>query len=73
MASPKRLNVEVLNDLNNTGHHPASQGLQRETLRLKCSGLTGSDTARRSVEPSTLSLLGPVRRMETSNGTGFAG
>lgn len=35
----------------------------RETLRLKCSGLSDADLARRSVEPSTLSLLGLVRHM----------
>jgi uncharacterized damage-inducible protein DinB len=36
---------------------------QRETLELKCSGLDATDLARRSVEPSTLSLLGLVRHM----------
>jgi uncharacterized damage-inducible protein DinB len=36
---------------------------QRETLELKCSGLDAADLARRSVEPSTLSLLGLVRHM----------
>ncbi len=36
---------------------------QRETLELKCSGLGAWDLARRSVEPSTLSLLGLVRHM----------
>jgi uncharacterized damage-inducible protein DinB len=36
---------------------------QRETLKLKCSGLDAADLARRSVEPSTLSLLGLVRHM----------
>jgi uncharacterized damage-inducible protein DinB len=36
---------------------------QRETLKLKCSGLSATDLARRSVEPSTLSLLGLVRHM----------
>ncbi|MET7397953.1 DinB family protein [Dactylosporangium sp. NPDC005572] len=33
----------------------------RQTLRLKCSGLPPADLARRSVEPSALSLLGLVR------------
>ncbi len=37
--------------------------LQRETLALKCSGLDAADLARRSVEPSTMSLLGLVRHM----------
>jgi hypothetical protein len=36
---------------------------QRETLELKCAGLDATDLARRSVEPSTLSLLGLVRHM----------
>src|SRR4029453_12498672 len=36
---------------------------QRDTLELKCSGLDAADLARRSVDPSTLSLLGPVRHM----------
>ncbi|MFI6980952.1 DinB family protein [Embleya sp. NPDC050154] len=35
---------------------------QRATLELKCSGL-GPELARRSVEPSTLSLLGIVRHL----------
>ena len=36
---------------------------QRVTLELKCSGLDAADLARRSVAPSTLSLLGLVRHM----------
>lgn len=36
---------------------------QRQTLELKCSGLTPTELARRSVEPSALSLLGLVRHM----------
>ncbi|HEX6234438.1 MAG TPA: DinB family protein [Jiangellaceae bacterium] len=36
---------------------------QRGTLELKCSGLEPPDLARRSVEPSTLSLLGLVRHL----------
>lgn len=35
---------------------------QRATLELKCAGL-GAELARRSVEPSTLSLLGLVRHL----------
>ncbi len=35
---------------------------QRATLELKCAGVEG-DLARRSVEPSTLSLLGLVRHL----------
>ncbi|MGP4003015.1 DinB family protein [Streptomyces sp. 8N706] len=37
-------------------------GAQRATLKLKCSGL-GVELSRRSVEPSTLSLLGLVRHL----------
>ncbi|HVT67314.1 MAG TPA: DinB family protein [Trebonia sp.] len=36
---------------------------QRLTLELKCGGLDAEQMARRSVEPSTLSLLGLVRHM----------
>jgi uncharacterized damage-inducible protein DinB len=36
---------------------------QRLTLEMKCSGLTDEELARRSVEPSTMSLLGLVRHM----------
>ena len=36
---------------------------QRLTLQLKCDGLDAGQLARRSVEPSTLSLLGLVRHM----------
>jgi len=35
----------------------------RDTLLWKCEGLTGEQLALRSVEPSTLSLLGLVRHM----------
>ena len=36
---------------------------QRLTLELKCAGLDAEQLARRSVEPSSLSLLGLVRHM----------
>ncbi|MEU2890164.1 DinB family protein [Streptomyces albidoflavus] len=36
---------------------------QRLTLELKCAGLDAGQLARRSVEPSTMSLLGLVRHM----------
>ncbi|HWG24730.1 MAG TPA: DinB family protein [Actinospica sp.] len=36
---------------------------QRETLELKCSGLSPEQLARRTVEPSTMSLLGLIRHM----------
>jgi len=38
-------------------------GWYRKTLELKCSGLDAEALARRSVEPSTMSLLGIVRHM----------
>lgn len=44
---------------------------QRATLELKCSGLDAADLARRSVEPSTLSLLGLVRHMAEVERTWF--
>jgi uncharacterized damage-inducible protein DinB len=36
---------------------------QRLTLQLKCAGLDAAQLARRSVEPSTMSLLGLVRHL----------
>jgi uncharacterized damage-inducible protein DinB len=36
---------------------------QRLTLQLKCEGLDATQLARRSVEPSTMSLLGLVRHL----------
>ena len=43
---------------------------QRLTLELKCSGLDAEAMARRSVEPSTMSLLGLVRHLaEMERGT----
>ena len=43
---------------------------QRLTLELKCSGLDTEAMARRSVEPSTMSLLGMVRHLaEIEHGT----
>ena len=36
---------------------------QRETFLNKCTGLTGEQLALRSVEPSTLSLLGLIRHL----------
>jgi uncharacterized damage-inducible protein DinB len=36
---------------------------QRQTLELKCDGLDAAALARRSVEPSTMSLLGLVRHL----------
>jgi len=48
------------------GERVALQGwldYHRATLLAKCAGLTGDQLARRSVEPSALSLLGLVRHM----------
>jgi hypothetical protein len=43
---------------------------QRLTLEMKCSGLDAQAMARRSVEPSTMSLLGLVRHLaETERAT----
>src|ERR1700730_5006415 len=43
---------------------------QRLTLEMKCSGLDAEAMARRSVEPSTMSLLGVVRHLaEQERGT----
>jgi uncharacterized damage-inducible protein DinB len=44
---------------------------QRLTLELKCAGLDAEQMARRSVEPSTLSLLGLVRHMAEVERTWF--
>lgn len=43
---------------------------QRLTLEMKCAGLDAEQLARRSVEPSTMSLLGLVRHLaEVERGT----
>ena len=42
----------------------------RLTIELKCSGLCAADLARRSAEPSNLSLLGLVAISQRSSGTG---
>src|SRR5262249_47701384 len=44
---------------------------QRLTLELKCAGLDAEQLARRSVEPSTMSLLGLVRHMAEVERTWF--
>ncbi|MFS3129268.1 DinB family protein [Nocardioides sp. Bht2] len=53
-ASPPRGEVDTLLDYLEA---------YRTTLRLKCDGLDPEELARRSVPPSTLSLLGLVRHM----------
>jgi hypothetical protein len=44
---------------------------QRLTLELKCAGLDAEAMARRSVEPSTMSLLGIVRHLAEGERAGF--
>ena len=44
---------------------------QRLTLQVKCDGLDAGQMARRSVEPSTMSLLGLVRHMAEVEGNWF--
>ncbi|HUR51789.1 MAG TPA: DinB family protein [Mycobacteriales bacterium] len=44
---------------------------QRQTLEVKCGGLDADQLARRSVEPSTMSLLGLVRHMAEVERTWF--
>lgn len=46
---------------------------QRLTLELKCAGLDAEAMARRSVEPSTMSLLGLVRHLAEGERSGFRG
>src|SRR5580704_16955207 len=43
----------------------------RITLEMKCSGLDAEAMARRSVEPSTMSLLGLVRHLAEGERAGF--
>ena len=44
---------------------------QRLTLEMKCSGLDAEAMARRSVEPSTMSLLGLVRHLAETERAAF--
>jgi uncharacterized damage-inducible protein DinB len=44
---------------------------QRLTLEIKCGGLDAAQLARRSVEPSTMSLLGLIRHMAEVERTWF--
>jgi hypothetical protein len=46
---------------------------QRLTLEMKCSGLDAEAMARRSVEPSTMSLLGLVRHLAEMERATFRG
>ena len=45
---------------------------QRDTLALKCDGLTGEQLRERAVPPSSLSLLGLVRHMAEGERQWFA-
>ena len=45
----------------------------RLTLEMKCSGLDAEAMARRSVEPSTMSLLGLVRHLAEMERASFRG
>ena len=57
-----------------TGHGGRSiSGTDRVTLQLKCDGLDAEQLARRSVPPSTLSLLGLVRHMANVETRWFLG
>jgi uncharacterized damage-inducible protein DinB len=72
-VTPRRADVFVdpADDPRNDGPSPAGERavlldyltFQRQTLELKCSGLDAAALARRSVEPSTMSLLGLVRHL----------
>jgi uncharacterized damage-inducible protein DinB len=44
---------------------------QRETIRIKCAGLTADELARRAVQPSGMSLLGLVRHLADVERTWF--
>src|SRR4029453_6175208 len=46
---------------------------QRITFEMKCSGLDAEEMARRSVEPSTMSLLGLVRHLAEMGRATFRG
>jgi uncharacterized damage-inducible protein DinB len=74
MSSPKRRADVFVDDESDPRTEPPTEGnerdtlvgflrWQRETLELKCVGLDAEQLARRSVEPSTMSLLGLIRHM----------
>jgi uncharacterized damage-inducible protein DinB len=72
-VSPRRADVFVDPSQDPRSDAPSPQGeratlldyltFQRQTLELKCDGLDAAALARRSVEPSTMSLLGLVRHL----------
>lgn len=78
---PRRADVFVdpADDPRNDGPSPAGERatlldyltFQRQTLELKCAGLDAAALARRSVEPSTMSLLGLVRHLADVERTWF--
>lgn len=45
----------------------------RLTIEMKCADLDAAQLASRSVPPSTMSLLGPIRHMAEWNATGSGG
>ena len=63
--------VDPEDDPRETGEHPVGEKdtvvdylrHYRMTLEMKCSGLDAEQLARRSVPPSTMSLLGLVRHL----------
>ena len=63
--------VDPADDPRDTGTSPVGERetlleylrVYRHTLRMKCDGLTPEQLARRSVPPSTMSLLGLVRHL----------
>jgi len=79
--TPRRADVFVdpADDPRNDGPSPAGERAvlldyltyQRQTLELKCTGLDAAALARRSVEPSTMSLLGLVRHLADVERTWF--
>jgi uncharacterized damage-inducible protein DinB len=46
---------------------------QRDTFEMKCGDLDAADLARRSVEPSTMSLLGLIRHLADTERSWFRG
>jgi uncharacterized damage-inducible protein DinB len=74
MTSPQHRADQFLEPVNDPREEDLTQGderatlvaflrFQRQTLEVKCGGLDAEQLARRSVPPSTMSLLGLVRHM----------
>jgi len=62
-TAPETVRTEPPNTSDERTSLDAWLDYHRQTLLLKCSGLTAEQLRRRAVEPSTLSLLGLVRHM----------